>query len=66
MQSIKLCILYLTDLQVWNMTYMISLREPLSYIYFAQQGYRDGYHVNLTFSNFLSAEPLGTYTLYIA
>lgn len=45
---------------------MISLREPLSYIYFAQQGYRDGYHVNLTFSNFLSAEPLGTYTLYIA
>lgn len=60
MQSIKLCILYLTDLQVWNMTYMISLREPLSYIYF------DGYHANLTFSNFLSAEPLGTYTLYIA
>ena len=45
MQSIKLCILYFTDLQVWNMTYVISLREPLSYIYFDHQGYRDGYHI---------------------
>ena len=61
MQRIKLCILYFTDLQVWNMAYVISPREPLSYIYFAQQGYRDGYHI--LFSNFLSAEPLGTYTL---
>lgn len=33
---------------------------------FALQGYRDGYHLHLAFSNFLSAEPLGTFTLYIS